>query len=235
MSIATEFEVIADAVYEKGKKDEYDKFWDSFQNKGKRTNYQNGFAGKGWNGTTFKPKYDILPIGNLGSMFQETEIKDFESILKECNIKFSTAQGTTLARLFYFSYNLISVPEIDSRGSTGSDVFASTFGTCKKLKTIRKLILKDDGSQPFSSTFSSCTELEDIVIEGKIGQSGFNVKDSTKLTTASLLSILTALSKEVGGKSITFSTAHQSVIESDAQCLEQYNLAIGAGWTIAYA
>ena len=238
MSIAQKFEVIADEVYEKGKKDEYDKFWDSFQNYGNRTGYQSGFAGKGWNDKTFKPKYDIAPIGNLGSAFQETELKDLAGALNECGVVLDTSQATTLTNLFYYSYLLITIPTIDSRGSTESNVFSKTFSTCRKLKTIEKLILKEDGSQIFSSTFSNCLELENIVIEGTIGQNGFNVKDSKNLTVASLLSILTALSKDSSiatGKSITFSTVHKDIIEGDAECLEQYNLAISAGWEFLYA
>ena len=205
MSIAEKFEVIADEVYEKGKKDEYDKFWDSFQNYGKRKNYQGGFAGKGWNDTTFKPKYDIIPAENIGSMFQETEITDLEATLNNINVSFNTSKATTLKQLFYFSYLLTSVPEIDSRGSTSGDAFNLTFGSCRKLKTIRKLILKEDGSQSFSSTFNKCDELENIVIEGVIGKNGFNVSACTKLSGASIVSIIEALSTTTSGLTVTLS------------------------------
>lgn len=205
MSIAEKFEVIADEVYEKGKKDEYDKFWDSFQNYGKRTNYQNGFAGKGWNGTTFKPKYDIAPVGNLGSAFQETELTDLVEVLKQCERKLDTSQVSTFSKAFHFSYYLTTLPEIDARATTESSPFTSTFDFCKKLKTIEKLILKEDGSQSFSSTFSYCYELENIVIEGTIGQNGFNVQWSTKLSGASIVSIIEALSTTTSGLTVTLS------------------------------
>ena len=56
MSIAEKFEVIADAVYEKGKKDEHDKLWDAFQDNGTRTYYTNGFQGnQGWDKNNFYP------------------------------------------------------------------------------------------------------------------------------------------------------------------------------------
>ena len=60
MSIAEKFEIIADAVYEKGKKDVYDAFWDGFQNNGNRTSYKYAFAGAGWTAETLKPKYEII-------------------------------------------------------------------------------------------------------------------------------------------------------------------------------
>ncbi len=223
-------------VYEAGKKSEYDKFWDSFQNKGKRTNYQDGFAGKGWNDTTFKPKYDIIAVGNLGRAFQETELKDLVGVLQQCGRKLDTSQVTTFSNTFYYSYYLTSIPEIDSRSSTGSDVFGNAFGSCKKLKTIEKLILKEDGSQPFSSTFSKCEALENIVIEGKIGQKGFNIKDCKKLTKASLLSILKTLSLNITATTtITFSTVHQSIIETDPDCKPYWEAAKNAGWSFVYA
>ena len=210
MSIAEKFEVIADAVYEKGiekgKKDEYDKFWDSFQNKGKRVNYQNGFAGKGWNDTTFKPKYNIVPTGNGGNMFQETDLTDLEGILQRENKILNTSQCTTLQHMFYFSAYLTSVPEIDTSGTTlDSSSLTNAFSSCKKLKTIRKLILKADGSQKFSSTFARCEELENIVVEGTIGQNGFNVSACTKLSGASIVSIIEALSTTTSGLSVTLS------------------------------
>ena len=58
----------------------YDTFWDTYQQNGKRTNYQYAFSGKGWNDTTFKPKYDISVSGNGGWMFAGSQIKDFENM-----------------------------------------------------------------------------------------------------------------------------------------------------------
>ena len=45
MSIAEKFEVIADAVYEKGKQDERSDFWDIYQKNGAQvSNYTYAFA-----------------------------------------------------------------------------------------------------------------------------------------------------------------------------------------------
>ena len=79
--------------------------------------------------------------------------------------------------------------------------------------------------------------LENIVFEGTIGQNfWFNM--CTKLTVASLLSILTALTKDsakASGKTVTLATAHKAKIEADTACTAQLNAAIAAGWTVAYA
>jgi hypothetical protein len=49
-----------DAVYEKGKKSEYDKFWDIYQTYGKRDNYSNAFALTYWRDEIYNPKYPIV-------------------------------------------------------------------------------------------------------------------------------------------------------------------------------
>ena len=65
MSIADKFEVIADAVYDKGvsdgKKSECDEFWDVFQNYGNGPvdGYEYAFMYRHWTDENFKPKYDI--------------------------------------------------------------------------------------------------------------------------------------------------------------------------------
>ena len=241
MSIAENFEIIADAVYEKGRQDEYDAFWDIYQNKGKRINYQNGFAGKGWNDTTFNPKYNLIVVGNAGAMFQETELKDLVGILNKKGKILDTSQVTTFQNMFYYSYFLTSVPTINTLGTADNSTITGTFSYCKKLKTI-ELILKDNGSQSFSNTFNRCFALENLVIEGKIGQNGFNVKDSVNLTRDSILSILKALSLDItANKSITFNEVHQSIIENDEECKKYWEAAKkkenseDPGWTFAYA
>ncbi|MDD4516337.1 hypothetical protein [Massilibacteroides sp.] len=83
--------------------------------------------------------------------------------------------------------------------------------------------------------FKDCPALTNITITGTISCPSVNFQSSTLLTTASLLSILTALNKTAGsGKSITFSTTHQSKINADSACTAQYNNAITAGWTFAF-
>ena len=47
-------------VYEAGKKAEYDRFWDLFQNYGKRTRYDYAFYQQNWKDDTYNPKYPIV-------------------------------------------------------------------------------------------------------------------------------------------------------------------------------
>ncbi len=49
--------------YEIGKREEYDRFWDAYQENGELTNYYNRFIQAGWTDETFKPKYPIICKG----------------------------------------------------------------------------------------------------------------------------------------------------------------------------
>ena len=231
MSIAEKFEIIADEVYEKGKKDECDKFWDVYQENGKRTNYMYAFYG--WKDEVFYPKYDIKPTGNLASSFFLSTINNLKTRLEECGVVLDTANVSGLSSTFQGCYNLTVVPPLDVINCTSlTNVFYND------IKLIEAEFINLQSETTFANVFVACGELTDLRITGTIGQNGFNVKDCKKLTVDSLLSILTALSKDsniASGKSITFSTVHQSVIEGNAECLEQLNLAVNAGWTIAYA
>lgn len=246
MSIAEKFEVIADEVYAKGKKDEYDKFWDNYQNYGKRTSYDYGFTGYGFNFDNFYPKYDIKPTGYRDRVFYawnstSTGVdkskfrKSLKQRLEECGVVLDTS-GITHMGFMFSNSEFTELPTIDMTGLTtaSGNIFANNYGT---LKTIEKIIVAE--TTPISTNWfgSNCQGLENLIVEGTIGKSEFNVQWQTKLTTASLLSILKALSKEsivANGKSITFSLEHKSIIEEDEECIAQYNLAISAGWTIAY-
>ena len=243
MSIAEKLTAIAEnvpKVYEAGKKAEYDKFWDENQDYGTRTTYSSAYMGNnGWTKDNFYPKYDIKPIGSAAQMFYAWEVKDKHSIsltkrLKECGVVLDTSQATNLQQAFaYCKFTELPTIDLTSLTNKSSGLFANSWGS---LSTIEKIIVNEN-TQIASNWFLN-TNITNITIEGTIGQSELNVSSCTNLTTTSLLSILTAISKDstvASGKSITFATAHQEVIEGDAQCLEQLNLAVNAGWTVVYA
>ena len=230
MSIAKKFEVIADEVYEKGK----DYIWEVVQQGGKRRDY--GYFAYMWDMEYIHPKYKVVPTEATTGVntFGKSKIKKIEAKYFDFSQK---PRGTASNQSWYYTFFYAQeLEEIEDIGMQADYTYSSTYNGCNKLKTIA--VIRTDADTAWSGAFSHCSSLENIVIEGVIGKNGFNVKDCKKLTVASLLSILTALSKDssiASGKSITFSTVHQSVIEGDANCLEQLNLAVAAGWTIAYA
>lgn len=233
MSIAEKFEVIADEIYEKGKKDEYDKFWDSFQNGGKRTNYIYCFFG--WSDENFYPKYDIAPTGQGNNMFFLCEIKgDLGQRFSECGIEFDTSKMTVFGGMFQACYYLTAVPVLDFQGANSNSLLDNIFYNCSSLITASLINIRAD--LRFSNAFLNCNSLKNLTIEGTIGQNGFNVQWSKKLTKDSLLSILKALSLNITEtKTITFSTAHQSIIETDSDCKPYWEAAKNAGWSFVYA
>jgi hypothetical protein len=72
------------------------------------------------------------------------------------------------------------------------------------VKTIEKLVF-EKATTSFSDTFTRCNALENLTIEGVIGGNGFNVQWSTKLSKASITSIINALSTITTGLTVTLS------------------------------
>lgn len=239
MSIADKLVSIAEnvpKVYEVGEKDgiqaEYDRFWDVFQDYGKRTYYYFAFR-ENWNEQTFKPKYDLKPVQAYGMFSYLTMEIDLAKWLEDLGVTLDTSNCTNAGYIFQNS-KFARFPLLDFRGLTSAN---NCFQSANKAHTIDKIILKDNGSQTFASTFYGTIALENLTIEGVIGQNGFDVSWSKLLTAESLLSILTALTKDstlASGKTVTFATASKEVIESDTACAEQLALAVQAGWTVSY-
>jgi hypothetical protein len=120
---------------------------------------------------------------------------------------------------------------IDTRKSSGASSIGNMFSS-SGIVYVEKLILKNDGSQGgLSSIFQSCPNLEHVIIEGTIGQNGFNVSASTKLDLESLLSILNALANKTGDTSAswvcTLGAANLAKL-TDAQKA----IATDKGWTL---
>lgn len=109
------------------------------------------------------------------------------------------------------------------------------FGYCKLLKTIRKLVVSEN--TPYgANTFRDCLELVNMIIEGTIGQNGFDIHWSTKLSADSLKSIINALSTTTTGLTITLPTTAQTNYEA-VYGSGSWNVltATRSNWTIAYA
>ena len=77
------------------------------------------------------------------------------------------------------------------------------FGYVSSLVTIRKLIVSENTM--YTSSFVDLKNLENLTIEGEIGQNGFNVQWSKKLSGKSIVSIIEALSSETSGLTVTLS------------------------------
>lgn len=201
-----------DEVYEAGKKSAYDEFWDTFQWDGTRTYYQiYAFAQGGWSFDNFYPKYDIIPEGPCQYLFYGWNVRknytDYEAItgslkarLEECGVKLDTSKVTLFRSLFSYG-RFTELPTIDFTGAT-SEVDGA-FGSNPLLVTIEKIVVNE--SVKYRNLFTDCPLLENLVVEGVIGQNGLNLQWSTKLSKASITSIINALSTTTSGLAVTLS------------------------------
>ena len=199
-------------VYDLGKKAQYDEYWDSVRYKMSDSSPYL-FTGRFWSTTTFKPKYDILPKGNSSYYFYNNGFNgDVVQLCSELGIRFDTSQ-VTLASLMFCWAQFTRLGVIDSTNMTD---IANLFNNCTNLVTIDKWIITERIS--FRNAFNNDTKLENLTIEGTIGQNGFDVQWSTKLSKASITSIINALSTTTSGLIITLSkTAVNKAFATNAE------------------
>ncbi len=190
--------------FDRGRDYEQQEFWNVFQQNGARQNYEHGFAGKGWYNENLKPKYDITP-SYASNMFLNTEYK---GDLRDLPVKLDFSKSSSMSNLLGYAYGITGIGVVDTRMTANP---LAIFTYARALQTVEKLILKSDGSQSLNNAFTQCYELRDIVIEGTIGQT-VDFQHSTKLSKASITSIINALSSSVSGKSVSLSK--DAVIEA---------------------
>ncbi len=227
-----DFVTKVDEVYEAGKQAQYDEFWDTYQAPmldGKNVPYM--FAGSCWNGDTFYPKYDIKPHYGMGlfNYFSWDVVPwiDLAQRLEECGVILDTSE--TLTSLMFSQCFVTRIPKIDATYTNSLDrTFRSTTASI-----IDELVLKADGTNTFSDTFRGCSYLEEIRITGIIGQNGFSVSDSTRLSYDSLMSIVNALkdySADTSGASwvVTLGATNLAKLTN-----EEKAIATQKGWSLA--
>lgn len=193
MSIAQKLTAVAEnapKVYEAGEQAAYDRFWDTFQLNGARTEYHNAF-GMGWTQDIFRPKYDIVISGGYGAFinFSYNVPMNLKQALADAGVTLTFPRCYNFGDLFQSSgVTEIGVLDFSTAISKGS---AKLFNACNLLKSIDKIILPV-GQTTFQSWFSSCTALEHLTIEGTIEANNLDVHWSP-LDHESLMSILEAL------------------------------------------
>lgn len=215
---------------EAGKKAQYDEFWDNYQDYGNRTDYNYGpFGGAGWSDSTYKPKYTPTPRQSY-AMYTGSHITEILNI--------DTSNSTSIEQLFYCCYYLTHVGTISAVSAIVSTGVRYAFANCTRLVTIDKFIITENTQ--FNFTFNNCLALENLIIEGTIGQNGLNLQWSTKLSYQSIRKIIDALSSTTSGLSITLSlTAVNKAFEesegaNDGSTSQEWEYLIGTkqNWTI---
>lgn len=231
MSIADKLTQIAEneqAVFEAGKKSEYDTFWDVYQENGNMTYYAYAFAGVGWTQSVFKPKYNIVPVTPT-SMFSSSRIVDIRPQTIGVDVDFSKCTS------FYYlcSNSTIKYIGVVDCSSAQSASLSYIFSSAKELVSVEKVIMPEMDSAGFADkSFENAVKLEHIRIEGVIHRST-SLRWSPLLSKASMESMINALSDTAEGQTITFSQAAKNNAFTDSEWAEL--IGMKPNWTFSLA
>lgn len=206
-----------------GKQLEYDRFWDAYQQNGKRTDYQTGFTGAGWTEETFKPKYDIV-TNSAYMLFRGCPIKDLGEAIRNSGKKV-VVNHNRLQYSFNFCPNLETVEEIEFKNPL---VYISqAFTTSPKLKKIQTLPISEEAT---TLDFTDLSALEDVSFSGVIPVN-ISFAKSSKLSNASIQSIIDHL-KDLTGQTAKTLTFHATV---GGKLTDAQKATITAkNWTLVY-
>lgn len=231
MSIENKLTTIAEntpRVYAAGQKAEYDRFWDAYQDSGKRTDYTYAFASIGWTDENFKPKYDIRPTTCRNMFVANIGITDLKDLLEKQGVVLDTSKSTDVSYMFYYSgygATITHIPTIDASSNTTGELNRIFYSV--SIKTVEKFIVAS------SDRFVSCInapDLERIIFDGTIGGNGLSVSTCTKLDHASLMSIINALqdTPSISSPVVTLGETNLAKL-TDAEKA----IATEKGWTLA--
>ena len=230
MSIADKLATIAaneQRVYDAGKEAQEQAFWDAYQDGGNRVTYANAFSGDGWANAIFKPRYNMAP-NSAYMMFRFCTIQgDLVNILQELGVTIDFSNSTNFGYTFSYAMGITRIGIINT---TSSNSLSSTFQYARALKTIDKLVLRTKGDQTFSSVFDSDGSLQNITIEGVIGNN-ISFGDSPLLTHDSLVNIISCLQDITGTsntRTLTLGATNLAKLTDTEKAV-----ATGKGWTLA--
>ena len=240
MSIAAKLVTIAlneQNVYEAGKKVEYDRFWDSYQQNGNRTFYWYAFSGSGWTKETLKPKHTVRFGRNASSeangLFYRCGGNAYDGTPESCidfltiqdKFDFSNLAGATD---MFNSCCMVNINIDISNWTAATRTFAQTYSNAYMENITIKM---GDKLTSVTNMFQNCTAAnitftEDSVIACK----GLDFS-SCPLTHDSLMSIVNALQDKASlGKTgtITLGTTNLAKLTDGEKAI-----ATQKGWTLA--
>ena len=212
MSIADKFEVITDAVYDKGvsdgKKSQYDEFWDSVQQNGNKVDYTYCFYR--WGGEYLHPKYKVIPKNIKPNDVTAPFDPRYHNKVCSCpNLKriekkyfdlsqYENEKGYMTQSTYGNYYTFAANARLEVIEDVGMQpyYYYSTFRWCPKLHTIE--VVRSNEKTIFDMQWvNGCYALQNITIEGVIA-SDISFHTNGNLTKASIASIVTHLSDTQG-------------------------------------
>jgi hypothetical protein len=217
-------------IFEAGGKTAIKEWWDTYlkpMRAGKPSN--NAFSGPCWNGETFYPTQDIIPLENATSLFERFSWNapaariDLAQRLEDCGVVLDISNVTIASYIFNYAW-VTRVPALNCNTTKYSNL-TSFFANAPYLVTIDELIIRNDGTNNFSNTFDGSKALANIKITGVIGK---NISfSSCPLSVASMKNIISCLKDYSGTDSefvykVTFSSACKTALEAEGATAE-YN------------
>ncbi len=236
MSIAEKFEVIADAVYDKGLSHKEDEMARAVANaitrNGTRTEYSNNyqpFAYTDFSGFDFKGY--LKPTGVVDSFFRLYKGKELP---KGVDLSGVTSSNSMFSYIFNVGSTIVipymGLPALPSY----TDFYLNTFAQQIEL-------IKSTKDTTYTQTFYKANELVTVAFEGEIGQD-ISFQSSSKLSVETVIHILQHLFDYSGtedeGKTITLHATVKARMANEGQIAELDNKTYDAyisdkGWTLA--
>lgn len=195
-----------------GIESEYDRFWDAYQENGKRVDYNYAFAN--WPDGVGVPKYDVAPV-TASMMFAKTKIISIPEMFEKHGKRLDFSGCENMTSMFYWS-------ELKDAGLVDTSSMNSLHGTiwCASLMERMLIRFKSDASQEISNAFEHLNKLNTLtVVGGTIGKD-FKIQWSP-LSTDSMKSVITHLKNYAGtadaGKyKVTFTETCWTALEADS-------------------
>ena len=206
-----------------GQKTEYDRFWDVYQQKGQRTDYDSAFRGVGWNGDSFYPKYDII-VSKANNCFTNFDGKiNLSERLSQCGVELDVSKAGSLVQ-FFMGSNFTHVPHLVAPNCNNIGFIC---GSCYYLTNFS--LTTDTELTSTANSFNQCTSLTDVELNCKLAAS-INFQWSP-LTRQSIESVMAALSENTHDLTATF---QKTAVEAAFTTQEWNDLtATRTNWNIA--
>ena len=212
MSIAEKFEIVADAVYEKGEENAKLAAWNAITGNGTRTNGQRMFA------ETDFSDFEIPGVLKITASAQQMFFNYKGKTLPPSDKIDLSGLAITAATTTYLFAQSAEITEIPDYGVPIAASLAYAFQKCGKLEKIEKIrcdentIFSTAASPSLSHAFLGCTSLKEITFDGFIGQD-INFGDCPNLTAETLDHIIGQLS-ETSTAVITLSDNSKTILGS---------------------
>lgn len=237
MSIAEKLTTVAEnvpKVYEAGQQAEYDRFWDSFQQNGKRNNYYCAFGGMCWKPETLKPKYKVAPVEDASGdqyavymFFHCNRMSGSEIDFRDIADKFDFSNIINASQMFTDS-NINYITADFSKATTLNTAFAENWGA----KRTHLTLTVSEKCTNYTNTFNNATKLSNLFFtEGSVIARSISLS-SSPLTVESMKSVINALKDYSGtGKTYTLTfKANRETMLTD----EEKAVATNKGWTLVW-